>query len=400
MNTTSEVLFARQPILDESNKLYGFELLYRGNLSLDSNAREATLDVIVNCCTGMLDTSNNPIAPIFINLDETFITSELYFPIAPEFVILEILESVTPTPEVLKVLAKLNRQGYVLALDDFTFEEHNHLFLPFISIIKIDVLAFPIDTLQEKLKEFNFSGKTLLAEKIESKEVYDRCVALGFSLFQGYYLEKPQMMMGKKLETSKHAMLRIVNELSHEDISVQEVSDLITTEPFLMLKILKMVNCPIYPSKREITTLKEAVVKLGVMVVKRWAIIFSLLSVSTKPIELFRTLLIRAKHCELYAQAVNDEHKDNYFLIGLFSGLDAILNVDLEAIIGQMKLSDHIKDELLGHNHHSILNMIKAFEKVDCKQQGELSNETVILLNSCYWQAASWSDELMELVFH
>jgi len=63
MNTTSEVLFARQPILDESNKLYGFELLYRGNLSLDSNAREATLDVIVNCCTGMLDTSNNPIAP-------------------------------------------------------------------------------------------------------------------------------------------------------------------------------------------------------------------------------------------------------------------------------------------------------------------------------------------------
>jgi len=287
-----------------------------------------------------------------------------------------------------------------LALDDFTFEEHNHLFLPFISIIKIDVLAFPIDTLQEKLKEFNFSGKTLLAEKIESKEVYDRCVALGFSLFQGYYLEKPQMMMGKKLETSKHAMLRIVNELSHEDISVQEVSDLITTEPFLMLKILKMVNCPIYPSKREITTLKEAVVKLGVMVVKRWAIIFSLLSVSTKPIELFRTLLIRAKHCELYAQAVNDEHKDNYFLIGLFSGLDAILNVDLEAIIGQMKLSDHIKDELLGHNHHSILNMIKAFEKVDCKQQGELSNETVILLNSCYWQAASWSDELMELVFH
>ncbi|MGB2741666.1 MAG: HDOD domain-containing protein [Cognaticolwellia sp.] len=400
MNMPSEVLFARQPILDKNNKLYGFELLYRGNLSLDSNAREATLDVIVNCCTGMLETSNNLIAPIFINLDETFITSELYFPIAPEFGILEILESVTPTPKVLKVLANLHRQGYTLALDDFTFEEHNHLFLPFISIIKIDVLAFSIDTLQERLKEFNFSGKTLLAEKIESKEVYDKCVALGFSLFQGYYLEKPQIMMGKKLETSKHVMLRIVNELSNEDISVQEVSDLITTEPFLMLKILKMVNCPIYPSKREITTLKEAVVKLGVMVVKRWAIIFSLLSVSSKPVELFRTLLIRAKHCELFALAINHEHKDNYFIIGLFSGLDAILNVDLEVIIGQMKLSDYIKEELLGSDHHSILSMVRTFEKVESKQPVNFSNETVIMLNNSYWQAACWSDELMELVFH
>lgn len=395
---SSEVLFARQPILDKHNNLQGFELLYRGSLSLESNAKEATLDVIVNCCTGLLSANSDLTAPLWINLDKTFITSDLDIPIAPEFVVLEILESVRPTPDVLKVISSLHRKGYIIALDDFTFEEYNHAFMPYASIIKVDVLEENIDSIKEKMSHFDFTGKTLLAEKVESKEVFDTCKAIGFDLFQGYYLEKPSSIKGNKLNAGKQTMLHVVNELSQEDISVQEVTDLITTDPILIFKILKMVNSPIYPSKREITSLKEAVIKLGIVIVKRWAIIFSLLSVSSKPSELFRTLLIRAKICELQAQTLNSENKENYFLIGLLSGLDAILDMDTETITNQMELSEHIKQELLNTNKNSILNRVIQFEKGQYVESKEPPIQTLRELNEAYWQSAAWVDELMQLV--
>jgi EAL and modified HD-GYP domain-containing signal transduction protein len=390
-----EVLFARQPIYDRENTIYAFELLYRGDLLLPPSVQsaKATVEVIVNYCSGLIDDNATLGHPIFLNVDEEFITSNVFIPLSPDNLVIEILETVKPTPEVINSLTNLRKQGYKLALDDFIFTPGSEAFFPLVSIIKIDVLNVDVSTLKDQLKKFNFVGKTLLAEKVEDEATYEICKELGFDLFQGYYLEHPTIIKGRNFTGSKQTLLNLVSELCKEDVSVKEVSDLIAADPSLVLKILKIVNCPIYPFKHEITNLREAVIKLGIVVVKQWAIILSLVAGSEQPSELFRTLLVRAKTCQLFAVSSKQKNAEDYFIVGLFSGLDAVLKIEMVTLLDNINFPAHVKEELLSSNksESSVLNYVFGYEK------GRLLPARVInKLDEAYWDATIWADELMQ----
>jgi EAL and modified HD-GYP domain-containing signal transduction protein len=395
-----EVLFARQPIYDRENAIYGFELLYRGDLLLPSGgqtarATRATTEVLVNYCTGLIEDDATLGCPIFLNVDEEFITSKVFLPISPENLVIEVLETVKPTPEVIDSLTTLRKQGYKLALDDFIFTPGSEAFFPLMSIIKIDVLGMDMSTLKDNLEQFNFSKKILLAEKVEDEATYKICKELGFDLFQGYYLERPTIIEGRNFTGSKQTLLNLVSELCKDDVSVLEVSDLISADPSLVLKILKIINCPFYPFQREITNLREAVIKLGIVVVKQWAIILSLVASSEQPTELFRTLLVRAKVCHLFALSIKHENADDYFVIGLFSGLDAVLGIDMHTLLNNINFPSHVTEELLSldRGEESILAMVIGYEKGRF-----LSARVADKLDKAYWESILWADELMKFV--
>jgi EAL and modified HD-GYP domain-containing signal transduction protein len=400
---SQSVLFARQPIYDRQNTLHGFELLYRGNAFLPASIQgaKATTEVLVNYCTGIIEKNAHAHLPIFLNVDEAFLLSGMFIPVPPDSIVLEILETVRPSKPIMRALTSLRRQGYILALDDFVFETEKQAFFPLISIIKIDVLGMELHALEHHLAQFNFKGKTLLAEKVEDNVMYDFCMNLGFDLFQGYYLEKPTLVKGQQLTSNKHNLLNLVSNLCRDDISVPEVSDLITTDANLVIKLLKIVNCPLFPFKREVIDIKEAVIKLGLVVVKQWAVILSLVAGSSQPSELFRTLLIRAKACELYAKLLNKDNAQEFFVIGLFSGLDAVLGIDMETLVETVHFPERVKVELLpsGRDKIGVLSLIMAYEnrtKVD--EDVSLTTETTTKLSDAYWSGVMWTDELMEFL--
>jgi EAL and modified HD-GYP domain-containing signal transduction protein len=392
-----EVLFARQPIYDRKNTIYGFELLYRGAslATSEDQASRATTEVLVNYCTGLIENNATLGCPIFLNVDEDFITSNPFLPVSPENLVLEVLETVKPTPKVIQSLTTLKRQGYKLALDDFVFEAGSEPFFPLMSIIKIDVLGMDLSTLKQQLQEFKFSGKTLLAEKVEDELTYKACKELGFDLFQGYYLERPTIIEGRNVVGSKQTLLNLVSELCKEDVSVKEVSELIASDPSLVIKILKIVNCPIYPFQHEITNLREAVIKLGIVVVKQWAIILSLVAGSEQPSELFRTLLVRAKTCQRFAVNTKQVSAEDYFIVGLFSGLDAVLRIDMETLLENINFPLHVKQQILSldDDAQSVLSLVISYEK-----GRPLSSRVINKLDDAYWEATIWADELMEFV--
>lgn len=395
-----DVLFARQPIYDNKNKIYAFELLYRGTLDVNdlNQGRQLTNEVLVNFCTGFMDDGYAMDKPVFINVDESFLLNTPLFPGSPQNVVLEILETVYPTEPVLKALSRLRKQGYRFALDDYVFSPHHAMFLPFVSIVKVDVLAMGIDTLREHLRSNSLSKKVLLAEKVEDAAMYEACQSLGFKLFQGYHIERPTLQRGRKLGANKQSLMQLVAKLSRSDIDPTEVAELITTDPTLMVKILKIVNCPLYPFKREITHVREAVVMLGIDVVKQWAMILSMVAASDQPSELFRTLLVRAKVCELYANEMNKKDFQDQFMLGLFSGLDAVLGLPMEDLLEVIPFPEHIKKALLTPEQapKGILSLVKKIEQNP--NQEVLETSFIAKLSKCYWDGTSWADELMKVV--
>ena len=316
-----EVLMARQSILNRNHSIFGFEMLYRGstyNVNDLEDGMGATGELLNNICTCVIEEKFNANHPIFINVDAQFIESPSFFPSQTDKIVLELLETVPATPSVLTKIKALKRQGFEFALDDYIFEPHREKFLPLVSIVKVDLLQCPIEEVQQKIQSLKDYSVRLLAEKVETFDMFDQCMDLGFELFQGYYLEKPKAVKGTKIAVNKQVTLKLLSELTRPDIPINEVADLIACDPRLAMKLILLVNSSLFSFVREVTDVQEAVVMLGIDAVKRWAMILLLVSESEQPVEIFRTLLCRAKTLELYAEDMDENKPSDYFSLGAF----------------------------------------------------------------------------------
>lgn len=395
-------LLARQPIYNKDNQLFAFELLYRNsseNVADIDDDFKATSELIANFCTGNLDEELCANSPVFINVDLEFITSDCFFSSPPLNVVFEILETVEITKESINTIKILSRKGFRFALDDFDLKgQHSKLF-PYIAYLKLDVQAQSLDDVETFITHLDDFGFTLLAEKVEDKQCFDRCVSMGIEFFQGYYLQRPELITGKKVSSNKQVALQLITELNREDISNTEITAVIAADPRMTFKLLKIVNCPLYPFKREIENIHEAVIMLGIDVIKQWAQILTLTSECVQPLELFRTLLVRAKTCELYAKKLKLGNGQDYFTIGLFSGLDAVLNMSLAAVLNEVQLSPHIKEALQKREKRmsNILFVVRSYERKPIAVIRALPDDKGTALADCYWQGVKWADKLMLL---
>lgn len=394
-----DVLMARQSILTSSHQIFGFEVLYRGTSYDVTNPKHglgATGELLTNIYTCVNEEGMAQEHKVFVNIDENFIHSPSFFPSCSEQIVLEILETVPATPKVIQKVKELKRLGFEFALDDYVFEPKREAFLPLVSIVKVDLLACSVEQLQEKLdslKQYNF---TLLAEKVESLQVFEQCKNMGFKLFQGYYLERPQLVHGVKIPSNKQIILRLLSELTRADITVKEVADLITCDPRLAMKILLLVNSSLFSFVRKIADVREAVVMLGIEAVKRWAIILILVAESEQPVEIFRTLLSRAKTLELYANETAHCNPSEYFCLGLFSAIDAVLGIEMQQVTESLPLSNQLTDALTSNDGvmgQILLLLIKLERGVVSL---ELSDPITKDLNSFHWQGLRWADELID----
>lgn len=380
------------------------ELLYRGDAfdnSSDDKNLVATRDLLVNVCTSVINDNINLDLPMLINVDMDFLEADYFFPVPTHNLIFEILETVEPTEAVLKKVSQLRRLGYEFALDDYVLEPSKDALFKYLKILKIDLLDIDFAQLELAFPRLKKAGCLLLAEKIEDQQMFDKCVAMGFDLFQGYFLEKPSIVSGQKIDGNKNSSLQLVAKLSRSDIEATEVAEIISRDPVLTVKILSLINCPIYQLVREIKSVKDAVVRLGLNVVKQWAMILTLASHSSQPNELFRTLLIRAKTLALFSESpitggVKTDSSES-FLVGLLSGIDAIFQADIKEILEKLTLSDSIKSALLYNDNDlgKLLENTIGIERLDEKVFARLSKQEIELFRKCYQEALKWADEVM-----
>lgn len=397
------IMLARQAIYDRDNALYGFELLYRNDLRNEANIANgfsATSELLINLCTNAFEEKLTANHPLFINFDEAFILSDSFFPGPANNTVLEVLETVQPTGEVLKAIRGLRAKGFQFALDDYVFEAHRAPFLPLMSIIKIDVLAISPDEISQKLPSLQDLYLILLAEKVEDQASYEHCMSLGFQLFQGYYLERPKLHKGSKLSASKLVAVRLLSELCRDDITVDEVSDLISCDPRFVIKLIKIVNCPLYPFKREIENIREAIILLGLEVIKQWGMVLVLIAESEQPKELFRTLLVRAKTCENLSKGQANFVPSDCFTLGLFSGIDAVLQLELSVILEDINLASPLRQALLygAGDYGKLLADVRNYEANDESELCKVSTHDMDKISDCHQVSVRWADQLMQLI--
>ncbi|NOY14575.1 MAG: HDOD domain-containing protein [Deltaproteobacteria bacterium] len=402
-----EQFIARQPIFDQKGKVYAYELLFRSGLHNYFDAADqdqAAANVIANSTLlfGLNEMSGG--AKVFINCTRQVLIEDFMTVLPRQQAVVEVLEHVIPDAEVIEACKRLKKQGYTLALDDFVYHHNYEPLLEIADIIKVDFLLSDTEEQARLAKMMIPRGIRMLAEKVETHEVYEQAKKMGYQLFQGYFFAKPVIISRKDIPTNKLQYLRILKDVHAKEIDFKKLAQTIQSEVSLSYKLLKLINSAAFSLRHKVTNILQALSLLGIREIRSWV---SLLSISAmaddKPAELVVSSLIRAKFCEHLAGPCGlPERSSDLFLMGLFSLLDTIMSRPIETILQEITIEDDLQEALTGTpgTLHTILQMIIAIEKGDWDQVAALSEVLHIdekPLCEAYMDAVKWAHEIYAL---
>lgn len=360
---------ARQAILSRDKELYAYELLFRDgeeNCFPDIPPDEATSKILTDSHLdlGLEDISAGK--PVFINFHQDTLLYRFPTSLDPKKVVIEVVETVKPTAELVQACKTIKDLGYTLALDDHDFDPQWDVLLPYTDIIKVDIVECEEQTLLDNIGKYVDSKIKLVAEKIETIEDFEKYRDMGFDYFQGYFFARPEIIKQKKLPTSKLSLIELIGASSAIEFDLDKVKTIIERDVSLSYKLLRFINHPLVNKSNKISSLRHALNYLGQVEVKKFIALLALANLGdNKPVELIHLSLVRAKFCELIGQAKSlSNNPPTGFLLGLFSLLDALLDQSMQSIVEKVPIGENIKTALCGDENElrQYLSLIRAFE--------------------------------------
>jgi c-di-GMP-related signal transduction protein len=372
-----DVFVARQPVFTALKKIFGYELLFRlglENYFPDIDGDVATSNLLSNIFFPFDFKEILGEKPGLINFTEKLILQMVPLLLPKKNFIVEVLENIEPDEKIISSLAILKEKGFTIALDDFVYHKKFRPMIALSKIIKFDIRATPLESLHEILHDLRSDYKILfLAEKVETYAEFEQAKEMGFDLFQGYFFSRPEVLSTKGISSGQITKLGLINEVGKRELNLKKIEGLIKKDVSVSFKLLRFINSAYFTRRNSIDTIKDAITYLGTEELKRFINIVVISDLSaTKPNELVRTSIIRARMCESCGKVLNTNFStDELFTLGLFSFMDAILDCKMEIILSYIAFSEKMKEALLGQNKEFkiILNIVDIFEKGDWKNR-------------------------------
>ncbi|MGR5001751.1 EAL and HDOD domain-containing protein [Vibrio celticus] len=370
---------ARQPILNRKKNTLGYELLFRDGernaypAHIESN--RATYRLIVE---NFLSVGLNPSIPssrCFINFPYQSLIRRLPLSLPKDKVVVEILETCQPTDELLEAVKELYQAGYMIALDDFTSTPEWERFLKYTHIVKLDIMQMGLDEACDLVKAHQGKKFSFLAERVETEQEFQQAKEAGFKFFQGYFFSKPEIIKTKYISPEQVIAMELFQEVCKPDVDFQRVESIVAKDVALSYKLLRFVNTMSPRLEVTISSFRQALVYLGQEKLKMFVALAVASYVSDKkPKELYGLSLQRAQFCQRMSRYQAFEgHTEQAFMIGLFSLLDALLDLSLENLVEQLPLCKSIKVALLRREgpYGTLLALEESFEHADWQQIDE-----------------------------
>nr|WP_136251481.1 EAL domain-containing protein [Ningiella ruwaisensis] len=399
---------ARQAIYDTEKRVFGYELLFRDGVSNcfpDISPDEATSSMLAesHLSIGVENISFNK--PSFINFHQDTILYRFPSTLDPLNVVIEIVETVDIDTDFIKACEHIKNMGYKIALDDYDFSPEWDDLMPLVKYIKIeaDIIDLANPSIQRKLKQLQAQDKILIAEKVETIEDFERFKEAGFDYFQGYFLSKPEIVKHKRIDIASSSIVELVAISSAKVFDFDKINAVFEKDVGLTYKLMRFINNPLMNKRMKINSLHHALRYLGEVELKKFIALLAIANLkSHKPADLIVSSLVRAHFCKLMAaeMQVKDNPPSSYIL-GLFSHMDALMDLPMPEIMKSMPFSDDVKLALCEiHTDSQLalqLRICFAFERADWAVIYELSQKAGVkesALFEMYYASVKWADDM------
>ncbi len=401
-----EVYVARQPVYDIKRRLYGYELLYRkgdNNFYEGEDENASTVEVISNSflVMGFNELTENTRG--FINFPEDLLLNDVARLLPKNKVVIEILESVCVSEELLFACRRLKALGYTIALDDYVIKPNDKKNEKLVELADIIKVQFPFEAGNQELQFLRkYRGRTkFLAERVETKAQFEQAKQLGFTLFQGYYFSKPVIVNAKDIDIFKASTSMALEELSREEPDLRSIAEIFEHDTGLSYKLLKLANSAFFSCGKPVKSISEALLQIGTKELTGWIYLLFLRSIqTTENKELIKNSIIRGRLIFLMCTQNSLENLAGMgVFVGIFSNLDVIVNQSMGSIVSSLPLVPVVKDTLL--NQETIfapyLRTAIAFENGEWDMLPPLVEAIGLETHHCmrlYIEAISWQQRL------
>ena len=403
------IFVARQPIFDSEDRLRGYELLYRGSAAISradgSDRNTMSAKVIANSILGMGLHDLAGDVPGFMNFTKEQLTAHTYELFTPASVVIELLETCIHNDETRDAAHAMHAAGYTIALDDFEIGQSNAELLDLASIVKIDVLNRPADSLQAVVDHVRPHNVRMLAERVETQEQYAQCRDMGFELFQGYFHARPETIHSEDVDAQQSSMIRLLNLLRDQRSSDAAIEEAFASDPGLSYKLIRMVHSASVGAPA-VNSIGHAARLVGRNTMHRWlSVLFtaSFAGEGDTARELVRHALARGRFCELIAwNSGGGFPADALFMTGLLSRLDALMRVPMLRVLSGLEVAPDARSALLTRRgtQAPVLCLAEAFETGHWDLVNSLSSTVVLdpdTVGGIYIESIQWAEQQLLL---
>ena len=403
---------ARQPILDRDGKIFAYELLFRDSPTSDTAVIASDVLATAQVLENVLNNIGLPKLigdhKAFVNCSREMLLDNLFGLLNPRCFVLEILEDVEVDDALVKAVAHYKARGFEIALDDFIFNEE---FLrrcaplyPYVSYVKMDLVDNSDADMANAATFFKAKNIKILAEKVETKASFKKCLACGYDYFQGFFFAKPELVTGKKIDATSAAILRILL-LLRKHPGLDQLCECFSEYGDVAANLLRFVNSDAQFRSQDISNVRDAIVWIGMRNIQEWLMLMLYarpeMGMTPQSSPLFQNASHRAKFLEILARVVSGTDNDlpaKAFMVGLISRMDALVGAPLESILTESSADEDIREALLQRSGRlgKLLQLADAVEQDDQQKILVLLKDLKIsstLLNRCVNDAYTWAHE-------
>jgi EAL and modified HD-GYP domain-containing signal transduction protein len=392
---------ARQPIMDLRGRVHAYELLFRSGpeafFSGDGNL--ATRTMLDNTVIFGLERLTSG-SPAFVNCTSESLIERMVDILPPSMTVLEILESLEPTPSLVQECCKLKAAGFRIALDDFIWKPNLEPLVQLADYIKVDfTLTGPAARVNLR-KQLSNVTVALVAEKVETQEEYWQAREEGFIFFQGYYFCRPVLLKNRKVPSNRLSQIGILEALRGDSINLHKLSLLVKRDASLTYRLLRLVNSPVCAMRQEVSSIETALLVVGEDTFRRMAMLAITCELgANQPAEVLRMAFLRGRFCELASRFCAFDATEQY-LLGMLSLLPAMLHLPMEILTPELPLRDAVRKALEGtfNPERVFLQWLERYENADwvaCDAIADAFGLDQHKMLSCYTQAVMWAESAL-----
>ncbi len=392
---------ARQPIFNARWEVVAFELLYRGApQAMQTGQVDGTLATARVVLGALGDIGLDRLAPgvrAHVNLPDALLREPWSLPLPPERIVIEVLEDVTVDEPLLAGIAALREQGFRIALDDYASERCDARLLAVADCVKVDLAAEPPEQLAATVDSLQARGLDLIAEKVETREQFERCKALGFGGFQGYFLQRPETFSGQRAPTMRLTTLQVLAALSRPGVTPEELEQLVARDLGLVNRLLRCLNSGYYNLPRKVTSVRHGIVMLGLENLKRLCSVVALAGFEDRPSYLLVNAMVRARMCELVAERRDPPAAGSFFFAGLLSHIDALLGLPTDEAVRSLPLTRDVESALTRQAGPigATLREVQAWERGEWQHVASGDDAEI---RAAYLDALRWAEEARRML--
>lgn len=412
------VCVVRQPILDSSGRVFGYELVYRDESEeeplkadgLHAASAEGTTEddhdlararVITDAVLGVGLENLTDGLPAFLTLTRELLLRGAGSLLPADTAVLELPAGIVADATVVEACQRLHRQGYQLALNGVGEPSDFNALRAFVKFLKVDVSHMAPAERGALPAQFTPLGIRLIATHVETYELARELQRAGYAYFQGFYFCKPDKVGTEAMPGRRLAYLSLLAALNKPNVSISEIEDLVKHDLTLSYRVLRCINSASFGLRREVTSIRQALVLLGIGQIQKWASVWSMAGLNSGgTAETVSMAIIRARCCELLGnRLLGDDAGAEYFLLGLCSLLDSMLRRPMADAIAEVPVSPGIKAALLGEANtpRLVLDAVVAYERGEWDLAEDAANQALFdpaILPKAYADALRWAREL------